>query len=293
MTRPTIGLLGLGEVGQLLAADLPQSAHEALVTWDLKLPDPDSIPSKALPTMNVTAMPDAASLAVKSDIILCAVTAEETLNAANSVAPNLRDGAWYFDMNSASPGQKVAASNAIHTAGGRYVEGAVMSPAAAKRLAMPILLGGPHAAAFEPIARAIGFSGTTVFSDIPGKASAAKMCRSVMVKGVEALLTESMLSARHYGVEDTVIQSLSDLFPGPDWSQLTPYMISRSIEHGGRRAEEMREVAKTVAEAGLPPLMSSATAERQDLTKAYTDTLDARDLSTMLDTILARMETKE
>ena len=85
---------------------------------------------------------------------------------------------------------------------------AVMSPIHPKRVASPMLFGGPHAAEFLPIARQLGFIGASVFSDQIGSASAAKMCRSVMVKGMEALLGESLLAARHYGVEDAVLESL-------------------------------------------------------------------------------------
>ena len=116
---------------------------------------------------------------------------------------------------------------------------------------------------FYLIAGSLGFSGMTVFSDRLGKAAAAKLCRSVMVKGIEALLAEALLAARHYDVEDTVLASLDDLFPGPEWARLSRYMISRSVEHGERRSEEMREAARTVQEAGVEPLMSAACAERQ------------------------------
>jgi 3-hydroxyisobutyrate dehydrogenase-like beta-hydroxyacid dehydrogenase len=149
-----------------------------------------------------------------------------------------------------------------------------------------MLLGGPHAEAFLERARALGFSGAKVFSPIIGQASATKMCRSVIIKGVEALLSESLLSARHYGVEKTVLDSLSDLLPAGDWEKLALYFISRTLEHGTRRAEEMRESAKTVAEAGLEPLMAAATAEREDWAAAHKHALAyACDLGAMLDAI--------
>jgi 3-hydroxyisobutyrate dehydrogenase-like beta-hydroxyacid dehydrogenase len=148
------------------------------------------------------------------------------------------------------------------------------------------LLGGPHANDFLSLAQSLGFSGARVFAAEVGKASAAKMCRSVMVKGIEALLTESMLAARKHGVEETVLSSLSDLFPGPDWRKLAQYMISRSLIHGTRRAEEMREVAHTVANTGLQPHMSAACAERQDWAAQYRAAADAESLEAMLDSIL-------
>jgi 3-hydroxyisobutyrate dehydrogenase-like beta-hydroxyacid dehydrogenase len=89
------------------------------------------------------------------------------------------------------------------------------------------------------------------------------MCRSVMIKGLEAMLIESLTSARHYGVEDAVIESLHETFPGIDWERQADYMFSRVIAHGRRRAEEMREAAQTVREAGLNPWSAASTAERQ------------------------------
>jgi 3-hydroxyisobutyrate dehydrogenase-like beta-hydroxyacid dehydrogenase len=152
-----------------------------------------------------------------------------------------------------------------------------------------MLLGGPHAERFLPIAQDFGLSGTRFFSAELGRASAAKMCRSVMVKGIEALLCESLLAARHYGVEDDVLSSLEDLFPGPDWPKLSRYMISRAVEHGVRRAEEMREAAETVREAGLEPLMSAACAERQDWAAQFKAVLGAEELQPMLDAVRASL----
>jgi 3-hydroxyisobutyrate dehydrogenase-like beta-hydroxyacid dehydrogenase len=187
-----------------------------------------------------------------------------------------------------SPSVKAQAAELIDGSGARYVEAAIMSPINPKRVGSPMLFGGKHAARFLPLAKELGFGGAEVFSDQIGRASAAKMCRSVMIKGMEALLTESLLSARHYGVESTVIDSLRNLFPAADWSTLARYMISRSLVHGRRRAEEMREVAQTVSEAGLQPHMSAACAERQDWAASFRDAASIEDLEPMLDAVLAR-----
>ncbi len=188
-----------------------------------------------------------------SELVLCAVTAANDLAAARSVVPGLARGTFYVDLNSASPGTKARAAAIIEDAGGRYVEAAVMTPFPPKRIASPMLLGGPHAEAFAARAAPLGFQ-AKVFSPEIGKASATKMCRSVMIKGIEALLME--VDADGAGItasEATVLDSLSDLLPVGDWEKLARYMISRSLEHGTRRAEEMREVANTVREAGVVP----------------------------------------
>ncbi len=280
-----IALIGFGEVGQILAEDLAPAWARDITAYDIRFDDADSIPSKALATHEVKAVASATEAVRENDLILCTVTAASDLDAANSVVPGLKPSAFYVDFNSASPGMKKTAASIIDGAAGRYVEAAVMTPIGPKRIASRTLLGGAHAAEFQTRAAPLGFKGE-VFSEELGKASATKMCRSVMIKGIESLLTESMLAARHYGVEHVVLGSLSNLLPVGDWEKLARYMISRSLEHGVRRAEEMREVAETVREAGLEPLMSAACAKRQDWAAAYKDALAASDLDAMLDRVL-------
>jgi 3-hydroxyisobutyrate dehydrogenase-like beta-hydroxyacid dehydrogenase len=286
----SICFLGFGEVGQTLAEDL---AGRRLFAWDILFKDPDSKPSLALRTHAVKPGANAVEAVAGADLVISAVTAAQDVAAAQSVAPGLKKGAFFLDLNSASPEMKKSCAALISAAGGRYVEAAVMAPISPKRIASAMLLGGPDADAALPPLKDLGFTGAKVFSAVTGQASAAKMCRSVMIKGVEALLTESLISARHYGVEDTVLSSLSDLLPVGDWPKLAYYMISRALEHGTRRAEEMREVARTVSEAGLSPLLSSATAERQDWAAARRSALEAATLPEMLDRLLALRASKE
>lgn len=258
-----ICLLGFGEVGQILANDIARQGF-ALSVWDVRFAQPDSVPSRAIAGCQGIRQASAAHDAARgADVILCAVTAEQTLAATRAVAGALAPQAWFVDMNSVSPAIKQQAASMIHIGHGRYVEAAVMSAFPGKRLTVPINLGGPHAGAFLEVAQALGLTGTRVFSDQIGPASAAKMCRSIMIKGMEALVLESMLTARHHGVEQAVLDSLADLLPSPDWRSLARYMISRALLHGRRRAEEMREACHTVAGARLVPLMSRAIAQRQ------------------------------
>ncbi len=282
MSISRIALIGFGEVGQILAQDLAPKA--TLSAWDIAFADPRSAPSRALNQHRARAGKDGQDAVRDAELVISAVTAAQDLDAARSVAPGLGQGAYFLDLNSCSPGQKVASAGVIDAAGGRYVEAAVMSPISPKRIASPMLLGGPHAGAFLKDAADLGFSGARFYSAEIGRAAATKLCRSVMVKGIEALVTESLLAARHYGVEQEVLDSLSDLMPLPDWRRTAQYMISRSLEHGKRRAEEMREAARTVAEAKIAPLMSHAIAERQDWAGKHRDALDPN-LIAMLDAI--------
>ncbi len=282
-----VALIGFGEVGQTLGAGLV-TAGCRVSAYDPLFRDAASAPSLALRRIAV-ARTESPELAVsKAELVISAVTAASDLEAAHAVAPHLRPGTFFLDLNSVSPGVKVACAQVIGDAGGRYVEAAVMTPIAPKGIASPMLLGGPHAVEFISRGGPLGFAGQP-FSEEIGRASAAKMCRSVIIKGVESLLCESLVAARHYGVEKTVLASLSDLLPAGDWEKLACYMVSRALEHGVRRAEEMREAAQTVREAGIEPLMASATAEREQWAAAYRDAhVLKNDLAAMLDAMSTR-----
>jgi len=289
MTAPCrICLLGFGEVGTILADDLLARGRD-LSAWDLMFSEAGSGPARAVAERSVRAGSDARDSVRDVELVISAVTAAQTAAAAGAVAPALATGAWYVDLNSASPGTKLEAGGIVAEAGGRYVEAAVMGPLPPARMAVPILLGGAHANEFLPIALELGFSGATFFSSEPGRATAVKMCRSVIVKGMEAVLAESLVAARGHGVDDAVLASLDNVIPGADWPALARYMISRSLEHGARRAEEMREVARTVAEAGLTPLVSAACADRQAWASGHAEVHREPELGRMLDAIRARM----
>jgi 3-hydroxyisobutyrate dehydrogenase-like beta-hydroxyacid dehydrogenase len=283
-TGMKVGLLGFGEVGQILADDLTGTVGVSLYAYDPLFSSDNSKPGLALKTRkHIKATGTALDLAQACDLIVCAVTAAEDIAAIGSISGGIAANTWVMDLNSVSPDTKRLCAHTVDSAGGRYVEAALMSPIGPKRIASPFLLGGPHAAAFLSAAQQLGFTSATVFSADVGAASATKMCRSVIIKGMEALLTESMLAARYYGVEKEVLASLNDLLTGGDWQARAHYMISRSVEHGVRRAEEMREVASTVKAAGVDPLMSIACVARQEWAAQFPAALKESDLQQMLD----------
>jgi 3-hydroxyisobutyrate dehydrogenase-like beta-hydroxyacid dehydrogenase len=278
-----VAIVGFGEVGQILADDLTGLVE--LSAWDVLFRDPASKPSAAAANRPGVRVGQSAGAAVRgAQLVISAVTASQDLAAAEAAAEGIEPGAYFLDLNSCSPGQKVASAGVIEAAAGRYVEAAVMASLPPRRIASPMLLGGPHIHDFLEAARGLGFAGASAYSETLGRSAATKLCRSVIVKGLEAILTESMLAARHYGVEDVVLDSLSDVLSPPNWPLNAKYMISRSLEHGVRRAEEMREAARTVAEANVPPTMSEAIAIRQDWAAAHKSALSP-DLKTMLDAI--------
>src|SRR5262249_4945472 len=163
------------------------------------------------------------------------------------------------DLNSVSPETKRDIEQTISASGARFVEVAVMAPVPPYGHKVPMLLGGANAQAFAELLSPVGMR-FEVISDQVGAAVAVKMCRSIIVKGLEALLFECVLGATQYGADERVFASLNETLPGMNWSKLASYMIGRVVEHGERRAREMEEVAETLRAAGIEPIMAEATA---------------------------------
>ncbi len=264
MQGTRLGLIGYGEVGGIFCAGLRDQVA-AVHAWDIKLADEaTAAPLRARASRDqVTLSGSVAELCAVSDLVISAVTASNTVAVAREAAPHLRPGALFLDLNSASPGAKREAAALVEAAGGQYVEAGVMTSVPPYGIRVPMLLGGPHAEALALQLRGFGMDATAVSAQL-GVASAIKMCRSVMIKGLEALVIESYTTARAYGVEDHVLPTLQETFPSIDWTEQGRYFYSRVVQHGRRRAEEMREVANTVREAGFEPWMAAATAAKQD-----------------------------
>jgi 3-hydroxyisobutyrate dehydrogenase-like beta-hydroxyacid dehydrogenase len=204
----------------------------------------------------------AADLAGAS-LVLSLVTADEAEQVARDYAPALAPGALWCDMNSVAPQTKRAAAQAVEAAGGRYVDVAVLAPVDPARMAVPLFLAGPEAAAAEALLRDAGFVNTSLVGAEVGRASAIKMIRSVMVKGLEALTAEMMLGAEAAGVTAEVLASLDASERPRPWAEKAAYNLERMTTHGLRRAAEMEESAKTLAALGIEPIMTVGTVRRQ------------------------------
>ena len=260
-----VAVIGFGEAGTLLGTDLARSGV-AVSTYDILLDAPAARPTvlARAAAAGVRAADTLAVAVANAELVISAVTAASAGDVARDCGRLLRAGQWFLDINSVSPETKRAEATAVAAGGADYVEAAVMAPVLPQRLGVPMLLGGARAAQLAPRLAAIGFNVRVASAEV-GVASAAKMCRSVVIKGLEALAVECLFAARRYGAEEAVLESLEHSFPGMGWSgELPEYLVGRVAEHGRRRAAEMREVAATVAAAGIEPTMANAIAARQD-----------------------------
>lgn len=251
-----VALIGFGEAGSTFAR--AAGWEDRARGWDLLAARRD-----AMADAGVVAASSAAEALHGAPLVLSLVTADQALACAQDYAPLLDGGALWCDCNSVAPDTKRAAAQAIEAAGGRYVDVAVLAPVHPARLNVPLLLAGPAAEEAAAALGALGFANIRVVGAEVGRASAIKMIRSVMVKGLEALTDEMMAAATAAGVADEVLASLDASEKALPWAQRAEYNLERMTTHGLRRAAEMEESAKTLLSLGVPPVMTRGTVYRQ------------------------------
>jgi 3-hydroxyisobutyrate dehydrogenase-like beta-hydroxyacid dehydrogenase len=263
MTR--LAFIGFGEVGQTFATGLSGNEGVQVAAYDLLFDDAakrGAMIARA-EALGVRVAADAADAAREARVVISAVTAAAAGEVARAAAGYLRPGQIFFDINSASPNTKRTAADRVAACGADYVEGAVMAAVAGPGLKVQILAGGKAAAVAAGILNPLGMNLTPVATEI-GRASATKLSRSIVIKGLEAILVQCAAAARAWDVEADVIASLKRTYPGIDWPQQVEYGAERVGKHGLRRAQEMREAAEMVADLGLDPVLARAIADVQE-----------------------------
>jgi len=260
---PRLCFIGFGEAGQAIASGLRDAGVTSIAAWDILFPrDEGATLKQAGEKIGARLATSAADAVANSDIIVAAVTASSSLEAAQSVAPHISGNPYYLDINSVSPGRKQETARLLDGTA-RYVDVAILAPIHPRRHQTPLLLAGPHAQAMLPLlVDELEMQGV-IASDEVGAAAALKMIRSVMIKGIEALTAECFLAAQRAGITDEVATSLKNNYPALDWPKVIAYNLERMASHGIRRADEMEQVAVTLSELGIAPLMTQATVARQ------------------------------
>ncbi len=263
--RNQVAIIGFGEAGQAFTEGCGPALAGCACAYDIKTSIADACDAKRADyaTYAVTGCDVLADALHEATLVLSLVTADQAECVARDAAAHITPGAIFCDMNSIAPDTKRANAALIDAAGGHYVDVAVMSPVRPSLNHTPLLLSGPKAAEALAMLNALGFTNLRLVEGEVGRASAIKMIRSVMVKGLEALTTECVLAARRAGVYDEVIASLNANWPGTDWGQKADYNLDRMMVHGLRRAAEMEEVVKTLDALGTGASMTCGTVERQ------------------------------
>ena len=257
---PSFAFIGFGEAGSTVSRSLRDEGVERIAAYDILFDDAREAPAmrSRAEAIGVTACGSLREAIDGADIVFSTVVCKASLPVAAEAARHLRPEQFYLDFNSISPGLKRQVAEAVAPSGVRFVEASVMSNVPGNGHRVPMLLGGTGARDFMALVEPLDFNVEFVEEDV-GLASATKMMRSIMMKGMEALYLECMRAAEHYGIEQKILDSIDETIAGRNWTQNANRVIPRTVIHAGRRADEMAQVALTLQEIGMEPTMASAT----------------------------------
>ncbi len=247
-----VALLGFGEAAQAFAEEAGWDA--AAFDRDRAGPRAERLRSTAR-RLGVRLCAVSAQALAGRGIVLSLVTPDQAEAAARTAAAHMAEGAFLLDMNSATPAAKQRAAALLACRGVRYADIAIMAPVLPDRRGVPLLVAGPDAAAAQAALAALGFTSVEHAGPAIGDAAAIKLLRSVVVKGAEALLAESLVAAHRAGLVAPLLRAL-----GPGWAGQAGHALERMLVHGQRRSAEMAGAVAMLEGLGLPAPMSRATA---------------------------------
>lgn len=265
-----IALLGFGEAGSAIARGLAadggwrgpshpgDNAPRRLIAIDPAL-DKDARGTalgKEAHRLDVAIADRYTEALSEADLVICAVQGEHALEAATSAAPLLKKGALFLDLCTVTGKMSDEDRAPIEAAGGRYTDVAVMGGFFKSGIKAPMLVAGEDVEPVVAWMNANGFD-TKALGTKPGSASAVKMLRSVIMKGIEALAVESFVAAERQGILKEVMGCLGDV-DVTGFSGTLAMLAQTHVVHAHRRWEEMGLVAQTLRETGVEPLMTEA-----------------------------------
>ena len=259
----TVGFIGFGEAGYHISKGLRGAGVSPVFAYDVALESDERRTQleRRAAEADIVLCKSLADLGRCSEIVFSAVVSSVAVEVARQTAPHLGRQHYYVDLNSTSPAAKREIAAIMAATGVRFVEAAVMAAVPPLGHRVPILLCGEAAAELAARLSPYGMNLENVGSEI-GSATATKMFRSIVVKGLEALFLECVMAASRYGVAEKVLDSVGTGYPGLDWNALANYLIGRTAIHGERRAHEMEEVASTLRAMDIEPIMAEAAARR-------------------------------
>ena len=260
MSDPRLGFIGMGEAVFHIAKGLHAQGLGNIQAYDKMwnvAPQSELVVSRA-EQAGVTLAPNLQSLVEGVDIVICAVSANLATPLAQECLPWLRAGQIYADFNSAGPQTKMAIAEIVAPSGAQFVDGAIMGTVPGLGHKVPTLICGTGAVALADALVPYGMA-LSVLEGEAGRASASKMLRSIFMKGVVALLLETVLAGHRYGLEDDLLASIAETFASGSFDEVVNGLMARGVIHAERRAHEMEEVVATLRAAKVDATMSEAT----------------------------------
>ena len=265
MQQPSVGFIGFGEAAFHIARGLKGAGLQRIAAYD-KASDAtqSALVQRRADEAGVDLQPTLDALVRSVDIVFSTVSANVAVVLAGESARSLRAGQIYADLNSAGPDTKVQAATIVEPTGALFVDGAVMGTVPGLGHKVPTLVSGGGAEALVRALQPFGMN-LQLLAGEAGRASGSKMMRSIFMKGLVALLLETVFAGRKYGIEDDLLQSIEETLTAGPFLEVVNGLISRGVIHAERRAHEMDEVIATLEGLGVDSTMSQATRRKLEL----------------------------
>jgi 3-hydroxyisobutyrate dehydrogenase-like beta-hydroxyacid dehydrogenase len=253
-----VGFIGFGEVASILSVPLREKGAEVFA-YDTLLADEEGrrLLERRVRTAGIQFC-RLVDLVRHSDYVLSTVTTAAAKDAARTCAPHLRPGQVYLDLNSTAPSVKAELAKIVGASGAAFVEGAILGAVGATGAATEILTGGEAGAAVAERLRGLGLR-VTHYSTQIGRASTFKMLRGIFSKGVEALLLELLIAGRCAGIEGELWREIVELLEQNPFERVASNWVRSHAVSCERREQELAQIAETMREMDVEPLMTTAT----------------------------------
>ncbi|MFA1544776.1 NAD(P)-dependent oxidoreductase [Actinomadura chokoriensis] len=242
---PAIAVLGLGEAGGAIAADLV-AAGAAVRGYDPAVPVPDGM----------TACASEADAVTGADLVLSVNSAHDAVAALEAGAEAVGDGVVWADLNTGSPGLKRELDAIARRSGVRFADVAIMAPVPGRGLRTPLLVSGDGARDVAAVLGPLG-AGVQVMDGAAGLAAERKLLRSVFFKGLAGSVVEALEAARAAGCEDWLRANIVEELVAAG-EHTVDRLVSGTYKHAVRRAAEMEAAATMLDELDVPPAMAAA-----------------------------------
>jgi len=257
---PALGFIGFGEAAFHIAKGLAGAGLAPIRAFDLMANDPKVGPLvvERAAAAKVELVPSLADLTALCDIVLCATSAKYALSIAADASTSMRPGTIYADLNSASPGTKKRIGALMAPTGALFADVAVMELVPPHGHKVPLAVSGTGAKLFQERLSPYGMK-ISFINENAGSSSALKMLRSIFMKGLTALLLETLTAGRKAGVDQEIMDSISGTINSRPLADTATMLITRTAIAAERRVSEMGEVMDTLGEMGLDSSASQAT----------------------------------
>lgn len=263
MAQPKIAFVGFGEAAQCFAKHLATQTGEPIAAFcqgKTNAP-PYSQTFRAVAAGCGVTLVDRLDDLSEADVIFSAVVVAVAAQTGEAISRIVRPGCLVVDINAATPRTKKHVAKAVEARGGVFADANLMGSVDLYGASVPLYTSGSGAERFADIFRPLGFRIEVAGSEA-GTAAAVKMLRSVVTKGMEALLVEALTAATLAGVRQETMRGLCDSMDATTFSKFLDMCVRSDVLHAERRAVEMDGVAAGLRELGFDPLMTAATTER-------------------------------